>query len=202
MRNLKKVFMPRLLVWLYQQDRTLCAELGGFQSWTTGQITSNYSQIQQAFSSINNRDTDKFLSLQMQYALEEKKKIISGQGLDWILDSDRNGVVAGTLMSLINWRPYWPYNEVINDNMSDEEIVKTLMAYAYHRSPGETTDSSILSSWIGRWESQAKLAVDIINGRFVDVESFVKNGASGEESSYGGGKNKGYLDSTLRKNGW
>lgn len=191
-----------LLVWLYQQDRTLCAELGGFQSWTTGQITSNYSQIQQAFSSINNRDTDKFLSLQMQYALEEKKKIISGQGLDWILDSDRNGVVAGTLMSLINWRPYWPYNEVINDNMSDEEIVKTLMAYAYHRSPGETTDSSILSSWIGRWESQAKLAVDIINGRFVDVESFVKNGASGEASSYGGGKNKGYLDSTLRKNGW
>lgn len=191
-----------LLVWLYQQDRTLCAELGGFQSWTTGQITSNYSQIQQAFSSINNRDTEKFLSLQMQYALEEKKNTISRQGLDWVFDSNRNGVVAGTLMSLINWRPSWPYNQVINDNMSDEEIVKTLMAYAYYRSPEETTDSSILASWLGRWESQAKFAVDVINGKFVDVENFVKNGASGEAASYGGGKNKGYLDSTLRKNGW
>lgn len=191
-----------LLVWLYQQDRTLCAELGGFQSWTTGQITSNYSQIQQAFSSINNRDTEKFLSLQMQYALEEKKNTISRQGLDWVFDSNRNGVVAGTLMSLINWRPSWPYNQVINDNMSDEEIVKTLMAYAYYRSPKETTDSSILASWLGRWESQAKFAVDVINGKFVDVENFVKNGASGEAASYGGGKNKGYLDSTLRKNGW
>ena len=191
-----------LLVWLYQQDRTLCAELGGFQSWTTGQITSNYSQIQQAFSSINNRDTEKFLSLQMQYALEEKKNTISRQGLDWVFDSNRNGVVAGTLMSLINWRPSWPYNQVINDNMSDEEIVKTLMAYAYYRSPEETTDSKILASWLGRWESQAKFAVDVINGKFVDVENFVKNGASGEAASYGGGKNKGYLDSTLRKNGW
>lgn len=191
-----------LLVWLYQQDRTLCAELGGFQSWTTDQITSNYSQIQQAFSSINNRDTEKFLSLQMQYALEEKKNTISRQGLDWVFDSNRNGVVAGTLMSLINWRPSWPYNQVINDNMSDEEIVKTLMAYAYYRSPEETTDSSILASWLGRWESQAKFAVDVINGKFVDVENFVKNGASGEAASYGGGKNKGYLDSTLRKNGW
>lgn len=191
-----------LLVWLYQQDRTLCAELGGFQSWTTGQITSNYSQIQQAFSSINNRDTEKFLSLQMQYALEEKKNTISRQGLDWVFDSNRNGVVAGTLMSLINWRPSWPYNQVINDNMSDEEIVKTLMAYAYYRSPKETTDSLILASWLGRWESQAKFAVDVINGKFVDVENFVKNGASGEAASYGGGKNKGYLDSTLRKNGW
>jgi len=193
-----------LMQWLYNKDSALCAEFGAFQSWSTNQIKSNYSQIQDAFRIINERDSNKFLALQMEYALEEKMKIIEMNNLEWLLEPNHNGAVAGTLMSLINWRPYWDYDELIDESMTDEEIVKKLMAYAYYRSPYESDDPEIVEAWKNRWESQARLAVDIINGTYTDPEAFVRYDTTdaANATQYERGKNKGYLQDTLNKYGW
>lgn len=184
-----------LLVYLYQTDPSTCAEFGAFQSWSTSQITSNYDQVQEAFHKINERDPERFLQLQMEYALQEKTQTINDKGLGWTFD--RNGVVVGSLMSLINWRPGWAWQDYINESMSDEEIIKTLFARAYSWSTG----SDATAAWQSRWESQARVAVDILNGS-LKAEDFVRNGAQGELSEYANGNNAGYLRETLRSHGW
>ena len=185
---------------LYAKDPSLCAELKMFVNKDSSYIINNYEQLKQAFKKIDQKDHDEFFKLQTDYAFAEKKQTMDSKGLDWIYGPDRHGAVSGALMSLLNWRPAWDWEKRINPNMTDEEIIKTLFAYAYFRSGG----SDVTAGWRMRWESQARLGVDLVTGAYTDAEEFVRNGAVGDGSAYANEnpENRGYLEKTLEKNGW
>ena len=88
--------------------------------------------------------------------------------------------------------------------MKDDEIIMNLFAYAYYKvSPDyagddESLDESLLESWQNRWESQARLAVDILNGKVL-AEDFVRNGATGKLSEYANGANSDYLNAAVTR---
>ncbi len=178
-----------LCEWLYNQNPTLCAELRTFINWSAQDIYNDFfysgdSQLKKAFATVQERDCDALLQLEMQYGMEEKVNITNEKGLGWIMD--RNSVTAGTLFSLINWAPNAGWEDIINENMTDEEIIIALMKHA-------CTRNSTAGSLNARWNSQAKLAIDIINGEFTDIEDFARN--PGNYPQYANHANDGYLDS-------
>ncbi|MCR5147263.1 MAG: hypothetical protein K6B70_08025 [Clostridia bacterium] len=171
--------------WLVEQDPALCGELETFVYWREQDFMDDYwgaGQLKNAFEKVNYRDSEKFRALQEQYAKAEKEKIIQNLGLGWVLD--RSSVTAGTLFSLVNWGPYMGWEDQINPSMTDEEIIKALLKYA-------CTKSSTAGSLNARWESQAKLAIDILYGNFTDIAGWRANKAAYPQ--YGEGNNSGYL---------
>lgn len=171
--------------WLVEQDPSLCGELETFVYWREQDFIDDYwgaGQLKSAFEKVNYRDSEKFRALQEQYAKAEKEKIIQNLGLGWVLD--RSSVTAGTLFSLVNWGPYMGWEDQINPSMTDEEIIKALLKYA-------CTKSSTAGSLNARWESQAKLAIDILYGNFTDISGWRAN--PGQYPQYGQGNNSGYL---------
>lgn len=185
--------ISRLCEWLYNQDPSLCAELATFISWNNQQIFDDYgtyiangrngSQLVDAFNIVNKRDHDKFLALQMEYAKNEKIQIMEGQGVMWLFD--RPGVVAGTYMSLINWMPNAGWQNVINEGMSNEQIVIMLFNKA-------TQYQSTAGSLDSRWNSQARYAIDVLEGT-LDVDDIEEITRSGQTGIYSNGNNPGYI---------
>lgn len=169
--------------WLYTQDPVLCAELNTFSNWNVEMIFDDYdsgnSQLKMAFQIVADRNTEAFAKLQMKYIAEQKNKQIQSKGLDWILD--RNPVTIGTCYSCFNVGPNRGWENVINESMTDKEIILALLKHA-------NSERSDLES---RWNSQAKLAIEILNGTFTDVEDWLEN--KGGYPQYGEGKNPGYL---------
>lgn len=171
---------------LYNQDPTLCKELRTFISWNSSNFINDYfsghSQLVEAFSTVYNRDPQAFRQLQEKYALEEKINICNNLGLGWIMD--KSPVTAGTLFSLVNWGPYMGWQYQINESMTDEQIIKALLRYA-------CTKTSTAGSLNTRWESQGKLAIDILKGEFTDIEDWLEN--KGSYPEYANGANPGFL---------
>lgn len=169
--------------WLYTQDPVLCAELNAFSNWNVEMIFDDYnsgnSQLKMAFQIVADRNTEAFAKLQMKYIAEQKNKQIQSKGLDWILD--RNPVTIGTCYSCFNVGPNRGWENVINESMTDKEIILALLKHA-------NSERSDLES---RWNSQAKLAIEILNGTFTDIEDWLEN--KGGYPQYGEGKNPGYL---------
>ena len=169
--------------WLYTQDPVLCAELNAFSNWNVKMIFDDYysgnSQLKMAFQIVADRNTEAFAKLQMKYIAEQKNKQIQSKGLDWILD--RNPVTIGTCYSCFNVGPNRGWENVINESMTDKEIILALLKHA-------NSERSDLES---RWNSQAKLAIEILNGTFTDIEDWLEN--KGGYPQYGEGKNPGYL---------
>lgn len=169
--------------WLYTQDPVLCAELNAFSNWNVEMIFDDYnsgnSQLKMAFQIVADRNTEAFAKLQMKYIAEQKNKQIQSKGLDWILD--RNPVTIGTCYSCFNVGQNRGWENVINESMTDKEIILALLKHA-------NSERSDLES---RWNSQAKLAIEILNGTFTDVEDWLEN--KGGYPQYGEGKNPGYL---------
>lgn len=171
--------------WLYTQDPVLCAELNAFSNWNVEMIFDDYysgnSQLKMAFQIVADRNTEAFAKLQMKYIVEQKNKQIQLKGLDWILD--RNPVTIGTCYSCFNVGPNYGWENVINESMTDKEIILALLKHA--------TTNSVRPDLESRWNSQAKLAIEILNGTFTDIEDWLEN--QDGYPQYGNGKNPGYL---------
>lgn len=157
---------------LYELDNDLCKELKKYADMDSTILINEYAlplgnsvlekDFQNICSDVQNRD--KFLALQMQIAMEEKYDIFEDLGLSWI--KNRPLVVQGTLGSLVNWGPYLGWEDNINESMSDEDIIINLLKYA-------CTLNSTVGSLNTRWNSQAKAAIDILNGD-LDAEQLLE----------------------------
>jgi len=170
--------------WLYNKNPNLCAELRTFINWSIDDVLADCAkggQIKAAFETVAARDIKGFTELQKQLIIEERTKFIKEQ-CEWLLE--RNSVVIGSYFSLSNWKPYAGWENVISPQMSDTEIIRALFKEA-------TTHSSTKGDLTPRWESQARLAIDILNGTFTDIEGWIENK---EPAIYDNGKNTGYLD--------
>lgn len=169
--------------WLYEKDPIMCAELKTFTSWSTDDVFRDYyggqNQLKNAFREIEQRDHDGFLSLQMQLTQEERNAQIRQQGMDWILD--RNPIVVGTYYSCLVLGPNYGWTSRIDNSMSDKEIIMALMKRAIE----------VRSDISGRLNSQARLASDLLDGTFTDLEGWISN--KGLYSTYGEGNNPGYV---------
>ena len=176
---------------LYNLDQELCEPLKKYIGIDNGTLISKYltpdihnCQMQRDLDSISNVDRDRFMELQMQIAQEELCGVMDNLGLSWV--RERPSVVQGTLGSLINWGPYLGWENVIDDTMEDEEIIIELMKYA---SPIGSTAGNLSN----RWNPQAKLAIDILNG-VVNPEQLLKNASVFAPYSTGG-QYSGFLSS-------
>ena len=173
--------IPGLCAWLYNKDPQLCAELNAFSNFSNQQVIQNIDQIRNAFRIVANRNQTKLFELEMQYCFEEKAAMIENK-VPWLLE--KNPVTVGTYISLLNWGPGLGWEDVVSESMTDEQIIRALLKKA-------TTIGSTMGSLTPRWESQAKLAIDILNGRFTDIEGWIRNKAGYPE--YGEGNNPGFL---------
>lgn len=160
-----------LCQYLYEEDPSLCAPLQTFISWSDQDIINDYfsgnSQLVKAFAEVQEADIEAFRTLQLQYALEEKKRITSNLGCEWIMEM--SPATVGTFFSLINWGPYMGWQNVIDPGMSDEEIIWNLLAYA-------CTKNSTAGSLNSRWTTQYVLALDLLydsTPKDFDLEKFV-----------------------------
>lgn len=160
-----------LCQYLYDEDPSLCAPLQTFISWSSQDFINDYfsgnSQLVKAFAEVQEADIEQFRTLQLQYALEEKKNIANNLGCEWIMEM--SPATVGTFFSLINWGPYMGWQNVINPGMTDEEIIWNLLAYA-------CTKNSTAGSLNSRWTTQYVLALDLLydsTPNDFDLEKFV-----------------------------
>lgn len=171
-----------LCKWLAEEDPSLCGSLKAFGSYSSGQFVSDFGSLKSTWESINKKNTDRFLELQMQYFYDvDFTGWVKEAGVDWILDKDL--VTQGTYASLKNWGPYLGWESVMDSSMSDQQIVKNLLTKAL---PIGSTCGTLES----RWNSQYVLARDILNGDFTEVENWIRKEEPGK---YGTGNNPGAL---------
>lgn len=169
---------------LAELDSDLCGILAKYADMDCATLINKYamqpsfpdSYLKQDFQHIADRDKDTFLELQMQIAIEEKYETFDDLGLGWI--KDRPPVVQGTLGSLVNWGPYMGWEDAINESMTDEEIIISLLKYA-------CTKSSTVGSLNSRWNPQAKAALDILHGE-LDSYKLLEEEGYGSEYATGG----------------
>lgn len=178
--------VPYACKWLYEKDPTFCKELRTFIGWTTEQVCADYidggGQLVAAFKTIEARDKDRFMQLQMELIMEEKMQLLNSRGFAWL--EERNPVTIGTVWSLYNWGPNMGWENHFDESMTDEQIIISLLKYA-------STQSSTAGDLSSRWNSQARLALEILNGTFTDVDGWINNKAGYPE--YCEGNNPGYL---------
>ena len=180
-------------------DPQLCGSLKAFSSWSNSKvlddINSGNGQIKKAFEMIAARDAEKFKQLQYQIVFDDNTKIIESKGLGFVKDKK---VVHATLISLINWRPGWPWENQINESMSEEEMVIRLFKYAWDRSD---EDSNYRDAWRNRWNCQAKFAVDVIKGEYTQLDEWVSGNAPSEVMAKYKGNDDGWLNNRAKAYG-
>lgn len=169
---------------LAELDSNLCGSLAKYADVDSVTLINKYamqptfedSYLKRDFKAIAERDRDRFLELQMQIALEEKYQTFDDLDLSWM--KERPAVVQGTLGSLVNWGPYMGWESAINESMSDEEIIISLLKYA-------CTKTSTVGSLNSRWNPQAKAALDILHGE-LDAKKLLEEEDYGNEYGTGG----------------
>ena len=178
--------IPYACKWLYEKDPSFCSELKTFIGWTSEQVCADYfdggGQLKAAFATIEARDKKRFTQLQMELLIEEKTGFLNDKGLAWV--EERNPVTIGTVWSLFNWGPNLGWEKQINESMTDKEIIVTLLK---HARPMPSSNGTLES----RWDSQARLALEILNGEFTEIEEWINN--KGAYPEYCEGSNPGYL---------
>ena len=103
---------------------------------------------------------------------KEYKGWVEGK-LDWLLQ--RPMVVQGTYASCMNYSTNPDkWNKLINDSMTDEQIIDALMAEA------AATPSTAGSLYPRFGVAQPKCAKAILNGELTDVETWVRTGQPSE----------------------
>lgn len=171
-----------LCKWLAEEDPSLCGSLKAFGNYSSGQFVSDFGSLKAAWDSINKKDTDRFLELQMQYFYDvDFTGWVKEAHVDWLLDKDL--VTQGTYASLKNWGPYLGWESVMSASMSDIEIVRNLLTKAL---PIGSTCGTLET----RWNSQYVLARDILDGTFTEVENWIRKEEPGKYST---GQNPGAL---------
>ena len=178
--------VPYACKMLYEKDPVFCKELKTFIGWTTEQVCADYidggGQLVAAFQTIEDRDKEKFMQLQMELLIEEKTQLLNNRGFAWL--EERNPVTIGTVWSLYNWGPNMGWENHFDESMTDEQIIISLFKYA-------STQNSSDGSLNDRWNSQARLALEILDGTFTDIEGWINNKDAYPE--YNEGSNPGYL---------
>lgn len=171
-----------LCKWLAEEDPSLCGSLKAFGSYSSGQFVGDFGSLKAAWDSVNKKDTDRFLELQMQYFYDvDFTGWVKAAGVDWLLDKDL--VTQGTYASLKNWGPNLGWESVMDASMSDIEIVRNLLTKAL---PIGSTCGTLET----RWNSQYVLARDILDGTFTEVENWIR---TEQPDKYSTGKNPGAL---------
>lgn len=171
-----------LCKWLAEEDPSLCGSLKAFANYSGSQFINDFGSLKAAWSSVNEKNTDRFLELQMQYFYDvDFTGWVKEAGVDWILDKDL--VTQGTYASLKNWGPNLGWESVMDSSMSDLQIVKNLLTKAL---PIGSTCGTLET----RWNSQYVLAKDILNGDFTEVENWIRKEEPGKYST---GQNPGAL---------
>lgn len=174
--------IPEVCKKLIELDSAFCGSLSAFTEWSASTVVSNFSQVQAAWHSVYAQDPDKFLDLQMQVCYEgDFKPLVESMGMEWILQ--RPMVVQGTLFSCMNYCPYpeaighTAWSTLINDSMDDSAIIDAVLNQAGNI-------GSTAGSLAGRFhEAQPKIAHDILDGTFTDVEGWVRTGQPAEYST-------------------
>lgn len=178
--------IPYACKWLYEKDPSFCSELKTFIGWTSEQVYADYfnggGQLKAAFATIEARDKERFMQLQMELIMEEKMQLLNSRGFAWL--EERSPVTIGTVWSVYNWGPNMGWEMHFDETMTDEQIIISLLKYA-------SIKSSTAGNLSTRWDSQARLALEILNGSFTDVEGWINNKAGYPE--YCEGNNPGYL---------
>lgn len=174
--------IPEVCKKLIELDSAFCGSLSAFTEWSASTVVSNFSQVQAAWHAVYAQDPDKFLDLQMQVCYEgDFKPLVESMGMEWILQ--RPMVVQGTLFSCMNYCPYpeaighTAWSTLINDSMDDSAIIDAVLNQAGNI-------GSTAGSLAGRFhEAQPKIAHDILDGTFTDVEGWVRTGQPAEYST-------------------
>lgn len=177
---------------LYNKDQSFCSELKGFIGLSLSEIISPrvHDELKEVFARMGKKDKDYLLSLEMEIDTEDFINTTNQYWPEhaWILE--RSEPVLGTWFSLLNYAPGrdWISKGGVNNGMSDEEIIKRLCAQG-GIAPNSQVDSSVMMK---RFESQAKLAIDMLNGK-VDAEKWVREGKTAYPE-YENGANSGFLN--------
>ena len=174
--------IPEVCKKLIELDSAFCGSLSAFTEWDAATVVSNFSQVQAAWYEVYSQDPDKFLDLQMQVCYEgDFKPLVESMGMEWILQ--RPMVVQGTLFSCMNYCPYpeaighTAWSSLINDSMDDSAIIDAVLNQAGNIG---STAGSLASRF---HEAQPKIAHDILDGTFTDVEGWVRTGQPAEYST-------------------
>lgn len=171
-----------LCKWLAEEDPSLCGSLKAFANYSSSQFVGDFASLKTAWTSVNKKNTERFLELQFQYFYDvDFTGWVQAAGVDWILDKDL--VTQGTYASLKNWGPNLGWESVMDASMTDQQIVKNLLTKAL---PIKSTVGTLED----RWNSQYVLARDILNGDFTEVESWIRTKQPGK---YGEKMNPGAL---------
>lgn len=174
--------IPEVCKKLIELDSSFCGSLSAFTEWDAATVVSNFSQVQAAWYEVYSQDPDKFLDLQMQVCYEgDFKPLVESMGMEWILQ--RPMVVQGTLFSCMNYCPYpeaighTAWSSLINDSMDDSAIIDAVLNQAGNIG---STAGSLASRF---HEAQPKIAHDILDGTFTDIEGWVRTGQPAEYST-------------------
>ena len=174
--------IPEVCKKLIELDSAFCGSLSAFTEWSASTVVSNFSQVQAAWHAVYAQDPDKFLDLQMQVCYEgDFKPLVESMGMEWMLQ--RPMVVQGTLFSCMNYCPYpeaighTAWSSLINDSMDDSAIIDAVLNQAGNIG---STAGSLASRF---HEAQPKIAHDILDGTFTDVEGWVRTGQPAEYST-------------------
>ena len=149
-----------------EKDKELCSPLQKYVRKGVSDIINagQSGELKTDFRTVASTDRDKMWEIEMEIAYEDFMNRFDELGLSWI--KDRPACVQGTLASLVNWGPYLGWENAIDSNMDDEEIIISLCQYAC----GFT---STVGSLNHRWNPQAKLALDILD-ETVDAEEVLR----------------------------
>lgn len=143
----------------------MCSELQQFVGKSIDEILALEPQIKSAFKSICSKDRDGFMEVQMQVTINQYLiDPYTGTDKEWILE--RDPIMQGTLMSLLNWGmgdKFWLSSFSQSD--SDEQATKALLTKAL----GVRSTAGYLTP---RWTSQYVLAKDALTGA-IDEEGII-----------------------------
>ena len=143
----------------------LCSELQQFVGKSIDEILALEPQIKSAFKSICSKDRDGFMEVQMQVTINQYLiDPYTGTDKEWILE--RDPIMQGTLMSLLNWGmgdKFWL--STFSQSDSDEQATKALLTKAL----GVRSTAGYLTP---RWTSQYVLAKDALTGA-IDEEGII-----------------------------
>lgn len=186
-------YLSGFLKGLYAKDSSFCGALKPFLNYTAAQYLEHFEDLKEAFADMAEIDKEYLLQLEMEYAIKEKSDYARQLGYSWILD--RPSAVVGTAFSMINLGPGHfvdcMNDKGINESMSDEEIIMNICAFMYEMHPADLNLPR--DAYVPRAESQARFAMDLLEGKINDVEKFVRSGFKGDNLKYAQGKNSGFL---------
>ena len=157
---------------LYNLDNNFCSELGDwigksgdavYNDLDKGDPYDNMAQKGSKLKSIliamDEKDHDRLIDLEIELATTTRGAYLDSQGVSWL--RNRHPAVLGTYYSLLAFGPNMGWQNVINENMSDEKVIEALLQKAFG-------SGSTAGSLDARWSKQRQLALDWLDGKLTN----------------------------------